>query len=296
MPRRKWSATNKRRSRIMVKLIDEKLLERRIMRNLERLNIRVILYSIHSDDGNPSIANIKQALRQLSNTNSSSKCISPISQQPQAEFPQLDYGLAIPSFLLGDDLIACLNKAMAFMSTVMASRFPLTNNQLRTSSNPRNQATIQDGMVTVQQVKGRQAFLADPVVADGQATQTTITHNVAFQTDDLDAYDSDCDDISSAKAVLMANLSSYDSDVLSEVPNFDTHQTDDMTNQSVQEMQYFEQTPIDDYPDNEITSVSNIISYSQYLYEKQNAVVLDTNSSAPQDAMIISMFEQMLIK
>ncbi|GKG29458.1 hypothetical protein Tco_0416823, partial [Tanacetum coccineum] len=38
----------------------------------------------------------------------------------------------------------------------------------------------------------------------------------AFQTEDLDAYDSDCDDISSAKAVLMANLSSYDSDVFSE--------------------------------------------------------------------------------
>ncbi|GJU99965.1 hypothetical protein Tco_1329236, partial [Tanacetum coccineum] len=28
------------------------------------LNIRVILYSIHSDDGNPASANIKQALRQ----------------------------------------------------------------------------------------------------------------------------------------------------------------------------------------------------------------------------------------
>ncbi|GKC94993.1 hypothetical protein Tco_1160435 [Tanacetum coccineum] len=36
-------------------------------------------------------------------------------------------------------------------------------------------------------------------------------------TDDLNAYDSDCDDISSAKAVLMANLSSYDSDVFSEM-------------------------------------------------------------------------------
>nr|GEX49150.1 hypothetical protein [Tanacetum cinerariifolium] len=36
------------------------------------------------------------------------------------------------------------------------------------------------------------------------------------RTDDLDAYDSKCDDISSAKAVLMANLSSYDSDVVSE--------------------------------------------------------------------------------
>ncbi|GKG24624.1 hypothetical protein Tco_0395252, partial [Tanacetum coccineum] len=45
------------------------------------------------------------------------------------------------------------------------------------------------------------AFLADPGVTDGQVAQT-ITHNAAFQTDDLDAYDSDYDDISSAKAVL----------------------------------------------------------------------------------------------
>ncbi|GJT38614.1 hypothetical protein Tco_0938479 [Tanacetum coccineum] len=51
-------------------------------------------------------------------------------------------------------MIACLNKAMAFMFTVVASRFPSTNNQLRTSSNLRNQATIQDDRVTVQQVQG----------------------------------------------------------------------------------------------------------------------------------------------
>ncbi|GJV80788.1 retrovirus-related pol polyprotein from transposon TNT 1-94 [Tanacetum coccineum] len=65
-------------------------------------------------------------------------------------------GLSVPMFLLGDDLIACLNKAMAFMSTVFSSLFPPTNNQLRSSSNPRNQATIQDGRITVQQVHGRQ--------------------------------------------------------------------------------------------------------------------------------------------
>ncbi|GJY31376.1 hypothetical protein Tco_0414871 [Tanacetum coccineum] len=120
---------------------------------------------------------------------------------------------------------------------------------------------------------------------------TTIPHNVAFQTDDLDAYDSDCDDISYAKAVLMANLSSYSSDVLSEVPHSVTYQND-MINQSVQEMQYFEQTPIVDYPDNEITSDSNIISYSQYLQETQHAVVQDTTSSTQQDSMIISMIEK----
>ncbi|GJY78407.1 hypothetical protein Tco_0484208 [Tanacetum coccineum] len=58
-------------------------------------------------------------------------------------------------------------------------------------------------------------FLADPRIAEGPATQTVITHNAAYQADDLDAYDSDCDDFSIAKAVLMANLSSYGSDVIS---------------------------------------------------------------------------------
>ncbi|GKA24460.1 hypothetical protein Tco_0710493 [Tanacetum coccineum] len=58
-------------------------------------------------------------------------------------------------------------------------------------------------------------------IAESQVTQTTIPQNVAFQTDDLDAYDSDCDDISLVKAVLMANLSSYDSEVLSEIKELD---------------------------------------------------------------------------
>ncbi|GKF47663.1 hypothetical protein Tco_0137465 [Tanacetum coccineum] len=69
-------------------------------------------------------------------------------------------------------------------------------------------------------------------------------------TKDLDAYDSDCDDISSTKAVLMANLSSCDSDVLSKVPYFDTY-LNDVINQYVQEMQYSEQTHIVNFLDNE---------------------------------------------
>ncbi|GKF83544.1 hypothetical protein Tco_0245200, partial [Tanacetum coccineum] len=55
-------------------------------------------------------------------------------------------------FSPGDDPITCLNKAMAFLTAIASSRFPSTNNQLRTSSNPINQATIQDGRVTMQQV------------------------------------------------------------------------------------------------------------------------------------------------
>ncbi|GJR01689.1 retrovirus-related pol polyprotein from transposon TNT 1-94 [Tanacetum coccineum] len=45
----------------------------------------------------------------------------------------------------------------------------------------------------------------------------------------------------------------------------------DMVIQDVQEMQYFEKTHIVDFPDNEIHSDSNIIPYSQYLQELQDA-------------------------
>nr|GEU56711.1 hypothetical protein [Tanacetum cinerariifolium] len=60
-------------------------------------------------------------------------------------------------------------------------------------------------------------FLENSGIAEGPVTQSVITHNVAYQADDLDAYDSDCGEISTAKAFLMANLSSYGSDVLSEI-------------------------------------------------------------------------------
>nr|GEU72029.1 hypothetical protein [Tanacetum cinerariifolium] len=113
------------------------------------------------------------------------------------------------------------------------------------------------------------AFLANPGISEAP-------------TEDLDAYDSDYDDLSSAKVVLMENLLSCDSDVLSEVPNSDSY-PNDMNYQDVQEMQYSEQTHIDNFQDNEIHSGNNIILYSRYLQESQDAVIQDTNSSAPND-------------
>nr|GEZ45536.1 hypothetical protein [Tanacetum cinerariifolium] len=43
-------------------------------------------------------------------------------------------------------------------------------------------------------------FLADPGTAESSSNQTVITTNAAYQADDLDAYDSDCDEPDSAKA------------------------------------------------------------------------------------------------
>ncbi|GJS02594.1 integrase, catalytic region, zinc finger, CCHC-type containing protein [Tanacetum coccineum] len=84
--------------------------------------------------------------------------VSIVNQQTHlAEFPQIDSGLAVPVFKQGDDLINAINKMMSFLSTIVISHFPTTNNQLRNSSNLRQQATIHDGRVTIQPVYGRQS-------------------------------------------------------------------------------------------------------------------------------------------
>nr|GFB15689.1 hypothetical protein [Tanacetum cinerariifolium] len=49
-------------------------------------------------------------------------------------------------------------------------------------------------------------FLADPGTPESSSNQIVVTNNTAYQADDLDAYDSDCDEINSAKIALMANL------------------------------------------------------------------------------------------
>ncbi|GJZ81327.1 hypothetical protein Tco_0646321 [Tanacetum coccineum] len=85
------------------------------------------------------------------------------------------------------------------------------------------------------------AFLADPGIAEGQATQTVITYNAAYQADDLDAYDSDCDKLNTAKVALMENLSHYGSDALAMVRNHD-NVNNNMINQAVQVLQSSEYT------------------------------------------------------
>ena len=90
---------------------------------------------------------------------------------------------------------------------------------------PRNSAWYKEKLLLTEALESganldqeQLAFLADnrDAVIPSQATQEVQTPT-AFQTDDLDAYDSDCDEAPSAQAVLMANLSSYDSAVISEV-------------------------------------------------------------------------------
>ncbi|GJT53871.1 hypothetical protein Tco_0988925 [Tanacetum coccineum] len=274
-----------------------------------------------------------QSLTPLSITYPSNEYAPTVNQQQQQpEFYPLDLGLTVPVFKQGDDPIDAINHMMSFLSVVVTSRYLTTNNQLRNSSKPRQQATINDGRVTLQPMQGRQnyfstgtsrtytlgengsnfgkqktiisqasgqilheeelAFLADPRIAEGQATQKVITHNVTYQADDLDAYDSDCDELNTAKFALMANLSHYSADVLAEVHNPD-NVNNNMINQGVQVIPSSEQSSVVNLSETEITSDSNIIPYSQYVIESQQAVVHNSNSSAQQDALILSVIEQL---
>ncbi|GJU89549.1 retrovirus-related pol polyprotein from transposon TNT 1-94 [Tanacetum coccineum] len=68
-----------------------------------------------------------------------------------ADNTPLDSGLS-PT----DNLIENLTNTLALLTQSYKTYLPQTNNQLRTSSNTRNQATVQDGRVVVQNVQGRQ--------------------------------------------------------------------------------------------------------------------------------------------
>nr|GEU33520.1 hypothetical protein [Tanacetum cinerariifolium] len=82
-----------------------------------------------------------------SSTTSPSTYVQPDS----ADTIQLDSGLS-----LTENLIENLTNTLALLTQSYKTYLPQTNNQLRTISNSRNQATIQDGKVVVQNVQGRQ--------------------------------------------------------------------------------------------------------------------------------------------
>nr|GFC74036.1 hypothetical protein [Tanacetum cinerariifolium] len=71
----------------------------------------------------------------------------------QIEFSSPDTGLFVPVFQKGNDPIDAIDHMMSFLTAVVTSRYLATNNQLRNSSNPRQQATINNGRVTIQPIQ-----------------------------------------------------------------------------------------------------------------------------------------------
>nr|GEV09680.1 hypothetical protein [Tanacetum cinerariifolium] len=111
-------------------------------------------------------------------------------------------------------------------------------------------------------------FLADPGTAESSSNQNVVTTNAAYQADDLDAYDLDCDELNSTKIALMENSSHYGSDNMAEVNNHD-NRNNHLIPQEMQVPLTSKQSTILTQLNTKITSDSNIISYSQYMNEFQ---------------------------
>nr|GEW44746.1 ribonuclease H-like domain, reverse transcriptase, RNA-dependent DNA polymerase [Tanacetum cinerariifolium] len=181
---------------------------------------------------------------------------APIAHHPP-ECSSPETGLVVLVFQKGDDPIDAINHMMPFLTSVVTSRQnhmsaglsrPFTSGSGGTSGRQRvivcyickgeghmakqctkpkrkrNAEWFKDKVLLVQAQASGQVlqeeeldFLADPGTIESSTNQTVITTNAAYQADDLDAYDSDCDKLNSAKVAFMANLSHYGSDNLAEV-------------------------------------------------------------------------------
>nr|GEW58828.1 hypothetical protein [Tanacetum cinerariifolium] len=78
------------------------------------------------------------------------------SSSSTSSFTQVPQPIADLSLSPAESLIENLTNALALLTQSYKTFLPQTNNQLRTLSNARNQATVQDGRMVVQNVQGRQ--------------------------------------------------------------------------------------------------------------------------------------------
>ncbi|GKF27737.1 hypothetical protein Tco_0094079, partial [Tanacetum coccineum] len=83
----------------------------------------------------------------------SSKSSQSLNEPSSADNFQLDSGSSST-----ENLIESLSNSLALLTQSYKSHLPQTNNQLRTSSNARNKATVQDGRVVVQDVYNTLCF------------------------------------------------------------------------------------------------------------------------------------------
>nr|GEY19120.1 hypothetical protein [Tanacetum cinerariifolium] len=162
--------------------------------------------------------------------------------QHSSEYSPPETGLMVLVFQKRDDPIDVINHMMSLLTVVVTSRYLATNNQLRTSSNPRQQATINNGWVTIQPIQGRQ----NSVSAGSSRPFTSGSGGAPGKQRVIVCYNckgEDCDELNSAKIALMANLSHYGSDNLAEVNNHD-NMANYLTHQEMQVPLTFEQSNI----------------------------------------------------
>ncbi|GJX69192.1 hypothetical protein Tco_0304919 [Tanacetum coccineum] len=139
----------------------------------------------------------------------------------QHELHANEVRFVVPVFSPGDDPIACLNKAMAFLTAVASSRedkgkiIPVILIRAMLLVQGEILQVDRKELLNATTAKVKDIWLGNALSQSDQGMQHVIPHNASFQTEDLDTYDSDYDDLSTAQVVLMANICNYGSDIIS---------------------------------------------------------------------------------
>ncbi|GJU33236.1 hypothetical protein Tco_1176825 [Tanacetum coccineum] len=150
-------------------------------------------------------------------------------------------------------------------------------------------------------------FLADRLEEMDDCDDLQLHTHQILRADHLEALkkkDLDCDDEAIASAIFMASLSptssingdivglTYDSDILFEVPHYDTYHEIDMVNLVIQEMEFTEHLVSNNDLYNKLTSDINVISYADYMVTIKNDVAQYIPHLEQDGAMILSLIEQ----
>nr|GFB39627.1 hypothetical protein [Tanacetum cinerariifolium] len=225
--------------------------------------------------------------------------------QHSSEYSPPKTRLVVLVFQKGDDPIDAINHMMSFLTAVVTSRGGrilcqlVRQDRLHQDQRKQDAEWFKEKVLLVQAQANGQVlqeeeleFLAYPGTAESSSNQTVVINNAAYQADELDAYDLDCDKINSAKIALMENLSHYGSDNLAEVNNHD-NMANYLTHQEMQVPSTSEKSNTLTQSNTESTSDSNIISYSQYMNESQYNTVQNSTLPALQDDLILSVIEQL---
>ncbi|GJS72060.1 hypothetical protein Tco_0704901 [Tanacetum coccineum] len=146
--------------------------------------------------------------------------------------------------------------------------------------------------------------LADRLEEMDDCDDLQLHTTLNFKADHVEAFDSDCDDEAIASAIFMASLSptssingdivglTYDSDILFEVPHYDTYHEIDMVNLVIQEMEFTKHLVSNNDSYDELTSDINVISYADYMVTIKNDVAQYIPPPKQDGAMILSLIEQ----
>nr|GEX81662.1 hypothetical protein [Tanacetum cinerariifolium] len=226
---------------------------------------------------------------------SSSTSSSTQVQQPLADNPYLD-----PSLSPAENLIENLTNTLALLTQSYKTFLPQTNNKLQTYSNARNQATVQDGRVVVQNVQGVQNRVHGMNPRGGghiarNYTQPKIPQNSKYYKDKMLLMQAQENGVAldAEQLLFLADLvtdeagPSYDSNILSEVQDYDHYQDAICAHHEEHAMRDSVQLDhvVDSHAD--YTSDSTMIPYDQYVKDNEVPVVHSNVSSVPNDAFMM---------